>query len=297
MTMGTTERLERPYTLAERLALADEGGVPDGMTSSRATAVRAEFVEHVAALERALAGSEPPLGPAELARERAVARRSVSDRVALRVSVLLQAAALLAARLDAIRVEVERRIELRESEALRVLSSWEEEVGPFVGRDEVARLEAFAAALPEVPSLDGFVGDYAPDPPDPWDPEPESDDYEEFSGTVRSALGISGAVGALTWARTDSATRADLVRWAAGQGLLDQESAVDLIESDQQVRDHLDGYRYDLEFLALASDRRDVANGTLSTQVAWAREEGLMGPRSAYFVLSRSAGDPRFSGT
>ena len=64
-----------------------------------------------------------------------------------------------------------------------------------------------------------------------------------------------------------------------------------------QVREHLDGFRFDLELLATLHDRRDVAFGSVATQIAWGREVRVLGPRSAELILGRLRIPANHSGT
>jgi hypothetical protein len=283
----------RPFTLAERLALLEAavtspaGSSPEDVPWPSAPGGSED--DTVALLEGSFAALELALEDPEqgLAAQQRAARRHLGDRRPLRAGLVLRAEAILRGTMEAVRAEVERRIALRSAEGTRLLLAWDEDVGPFLPRAERARLETLAAGAPSLPSMRGVPGDYGADPPDPWEHRPDPDDDEAYQCAVEDALGILDARRVLALAEDAPAVRAALVRWAEGEGLLGQTRADDFLASDAQVREHLDGHRFDLERLAMARARRDVAFGSVATQLAWGRAEGLLGPRSAALILDR----------
>lgn|GEM_PF-4501532 len=281
----------RPPTLAEQLARG-EGEVDQPAPARPAAATRERLEAAFAALELALTAP----ARSQLA-QRHAARQLTGDRLPLRVGLLLQAEQTLRAVMEVIEAEVVRRIALRDIEVNHLLRTSDEDLGPFLPPAEQERLEAFAANAPSLPSMRGVPGDHEPDPPDPWESVPEPDPYDQYRDAAEHALGIADARQVIALAEDAPAVRAALVRWADEEGLLGGMNADTFLASDAQVREHLDGFRFDLELLATLHDRRDVAFGSVATQIAWGREVRVLGPRSAELILGRLRIPANHSGT
>lgn len=294
MTRFSSKSSKRPYTLAERLALAESPRARRRAPPRTPAAHQRMLRDRLGVLEDALYEFDHCLDD-----QLATVRSDSEDRVALRVGVVLRAREVLSARLASMTAEVRRRIALRSDAVTEVVDAWMASGGRLDLIPHERRLDAWVATAPSLPSLAGVEGDFWPDPPDPWDsdtwtePDPEEALREELEARVR----IPGARDVLELHRYEPAVLEAFAAWAEREGLLGAMSASDFAASEDQVRRHLVSYRYDLERLASSMGQHDVANGSLSVQIAWALDVGVIGPESAELIRSTSIVHPSFTGT
>lgn len=289
-------RAVSPVPLAERLARTEPPLRPrsilerDASESVRRRRIRARF----AALELALADPD-----ADLAAQRAAARAVPRGGARLRAGLLAKAERALAARLVALRDELERRVALRGPLVLDALWEWEEYGWSEAYRALEEAVEALAREAPALPSLEGVAGDFHGDPPGygdtPW--YEATDPVDEQRAVLEAKAGIGGARQVLEWFRLEYGAREALFAWGEREELLGGMSAAEALATFEQLEAHRGAHRLDLEDLAMLEGRRDVAHGSLSTQLRWAREVAAIGPLAEAYLLRNGIVPSNWSGT
>jgi hypothetical protein len=242
-----------------------------------------------ATLEAALTAPD-----ADLRTQRRVARAVFGEPLRLRAGLLVQAERTLDATLARVRDALHARMKQREYAVIGALFEWDDSGESVQYHACVAAIDALDDADGSLPSLAGVAGDFFDDPPDLYgdgidsddedEPDPEQDERDALRAQLEQRAGIPGVLDVLRCFETDFAAREVLFAWAEREGLLDPLSAGEVAATFETLRRHRAAYAMDLERLALLEGERGIANGSHGVQVRWARERGVIGPRTAAYL-------------